>query len=108
MQEPSIHQPWRCRAAKAPARGPWRAGALAALAVLGAAALSFAAAPAVAAEAKADGAALGAFDGLFELSRGNLRAIDHLALKSLEIAARAGRDVVETPHLIEARKQLWP
>ncbi len=50
----------------------------------------------------------GAFDGLFELSRGNLRAIDHLALKALEIAARAGRDVVETPHLIEARKQLWP
>lgn len=49
-----------------------------------------------------------AFDGLYELSRGNLRAIDRLALKSLELAAKAEQDVVDATHLVEARRLLWP
>lgn len=44
-----------------------------------------------------------AIDALYELSRGNPRAIDRLALKALELAAAKGRDVVETVHLTEAR-----
>lgn len=49
-----------------------------------------------------------AFDAIFELSRGNLRAIDQLARKALEIASAADEDVVGAPHLVEARKVLWP
>jgi len=49
-----------------------------------------------------------AHEAIFELSRGNLRAIDQLARKSLEIAAQKDEDVVGTPHLVEARKVLWP
>lgn len=49
-----------------------------------------------------------AFEALYELSRGNLRAIDHLARKALEVAARHDEDVVGAPHLVEARKALWP
>ena len=46
-------------------------------------------------------------DALYELSRGNMRAIDQLALKSLQAAARAGADVVSSPHVLAARKDLW-
>lgn len=49
-----------------------------------------------------------ALEAIFELSRGNLRAIDQLARKSLEIAAAKDEDVVGAPHLVEARKVLWP
>lgn len=49
-----------------------------------------------------------AFEAIFELSRGNLRAIDQLARKSLEVAAAKDEDVVGAPHLAEARKALWP
>ncbi|MCP4655602.1 MAG: AAA family ATPase [bacterium] len=49
-----------------------------------------------------------AFDALYELSRGNLRAIDRLALKALELAAARQRDLVETVHLTEARKLVCP
>lgn len=49
-----------------------------------------------------------AHEAIFELSRGNLRAIDQLARKSLEIAAAKDEDVVGAPHLVEARKVLWP
>jgi general secretion pathway protein A len=49
-----------------------------------------------------------AHEAIFELSRGNLRAIDQLARKSLEIAAQRDEDVVGAPHLVEARKVLWP
>jgi len=45
---------------------------------------------------------------IFEMSRGNLRAIDRLALKALELAARAGRTVVSSGEVIAARKVLWP
>ncbi len=49
-----------------------------------------------------------AFDALFELSRGNLRAIDLLCLKAIQLASDAERQVVEAPHLVQARKLLWP
>lgn len=49
-----------------------------------------------------------AYEAIYELSRGNLRAIDQLARKSLEIAATKDEDVVGAPHLVEARKVLWP
>lgn len=49
-----------------------------------------------------------AHEALYELSRGNLRAIDQLARKGLEVAAAHDEDVVGAPHLIEARKVLWP
>ncbi len=47
-------------------------------------------------------------DALFEFSRGNLRALDGLALESLEIAARAKLSAVSTGHVAQARKVLWP
>jgi type II secretory pathway predicted ATPase ExeA len=49
-----------------------------------------------------------ALEAIYEISRGNLRAIDRLAGKALEIAAQKGEDVVGAPHLIQARKVLWP
>jgi type II secretory pathway predicted ATPase ExeA len=49
-----------------------------------------------------------AHEALFELSRGNLRAIDRLALKALELAARAEASAVSSGDLIAARKLLWP
>lgn len=49
-----------------------------------------------------------ALEAIYDLSRGNLRAIDRLAWKALEIAAAKGEDVVGAPHLILARKVLWP
>jgi general secretion pathway protein A len=49
-----------------------------------------------------------ALEALYDLSRGNLRAIDRLAFKALETAAARDEDVVGAPHLILARKVLWP
>jgi type II secretory pathway predicted ATPase ExeA len=48
-----------------------------------------------------------ALESLFEMGRGNLRAIDHLALKAIEIAARAGNTVVSSGDVIAARKLVW-
>ena len=48
-----------------------------------------------------------AHEAVFEMSRGNLRAIDRLALKALEIATRAGAAAVCTAEVIAARSQLW-
>lgn len=50
----------------------------------------------------------GAYEATYELSRGNMRAIDRLALKALEAASKADHDVVSSSHLVEARKALWP
>ena len=47
-------------------------------------------------------------DALFEIGRGNLRANDDLALKSLTYAAAAGHAVVSVQHVVAARKDLWP
>ncbi|NIU30984.1 MAG: hypothetical protein GWN82_09770, partial [Gemmatimonadetes bacterium] len=49
-----------------------------------------------------------AIDGIYEIGRGNLRATDHLALKSLEVAHDQGADVVDPNHVARARKALWP
>ena len=50
----------------------------------------------------------GAKDAIFEVARGNLRATDQLALKTLENAHLANSDVADAGHVIEARKVLWP
>ena len=47
-------------------------------------------------------------DALFEIGGGNLRATDHLALKSLHIAAEEGAKVVDSTHVVKARERLWP
>lgn len=45
-------------------------------------------------------------DAVHEISHGNLRAIDHLALKSLEVAARHDTKVVDPSIVTEARTKL--
>jgi general secretion pathway protein A len=50
----------------------------------------------------------GALESLFEISRGNLRAADALALKALERAAQAGCGAAGAQHVLDARKELWP
>ncbi len=49
-----------------------------------------------------------ALDALYEIGRGNLRAIDQLALKSLEIAHDQDAAVCDPNHVAHARKLLWP
>lgn len=49
-----------------------------------------------------------AIDAIYEIGRGNLRAIDHLALKGLELAHGEDADVVDHNHIVSARKVLWP
>lgn len=50
----------------------------------------------------------GAIDALFEIGRGNLRATDQLARKSLEVAHRQDRDACSPADVAHARKLLWP
>lgn len=50
----------------------------------------------------------GAIDALFEIGRGNLRATDQLARKSLEIAHKSDRDACSVAEVAHARKLLWP
>lgn len=50
----------------------------------------------------------GAHEALFEISHGNLRAVDHLALKTLEHAAKTGAGAASTGDVVEARKGLAP
>lgn len=47
-----------------------------------------------------------AIDAAYEITRGNLRALDHLCRKSLELAALEGVDVVSTNLITQARKHL--
>ena len=47
-------------------------------------------------------------DAVYELSRGNLRAIDRVCLKSLELAASSGVPTVDSSLVIKARKKLLP
>jgi type II secretory pathway predicted ATPase ExeA len=49
-----------------------------------------------------------ATETIYEISRGNLRTVDNLALGALEAAARADTKAVSAPHVIEARRHLWP
>jgi general secretion pathway protein A len=46
-------------------------------------------------------------EGLYELSRGNMRAIDTLAFISLRRAAESGEAVVSQQHLHKARAEVW-
>jgi general secretion pathway protein A len=50
----------------------------------------------------------GSLDALYEVGRGNLRATDVVALKSLEVADRRGHDVVDSSCVIEARRLSCP
>lgn len=45
-------------------------------------------------------------DAIYEIGRGNLRATDSVALKSLEYAALAGKSTVSSQYVLAARKDL--
>ena len=47
-------------------------------------------------------------ESIFEMSCGNLRAIDRLALAALQHAARSSHTSVSGGHVIAARRSLWP
>lgn len=49
----------------------------------------------------------GAKESLFEVTRGNMRALDKLAMASLKAAAAAGRDTVEASDVAAARAAQW-
>ncbi len=49
-----------------------------------------------------------ALDAIYDVGAGNLRATDRLALRALELAAKADHDVVGTEHVAGARATLWP
>ena len=48
-----------------------------------------------------------AMEGIYEMSRGNMRAIDNLAFLSLQEATKAQAKVVASQHLHQARAKLW-
>lgn len=48
-----------------------------------------------------------ALTALFEIGRGNLRASDYLALKSLQVAHDDDCDTVDSNHVTRARGMLW-
>ena len=50
----------------------------------------------------------GAVEALYEISRGNMRAIDLLALTSLEVAWQAAQKVVDATNVTEARRLAIP
>jgi type II secretory pathway predicted ATPase ExeA len=50
----------------------------------------------------------GAVEALYEISRGNLRAADGLALTALERAALSKKTVAGAQHVAEARQELYP
>ena len=47
-------------------------------------------------------------EAIYEIGRGNMRATDHLALKTLEVAHKEDADVADSNHVASARKLLWP
>jgi len=49
----------------------------------------------------------GAVEALFEMTRGNLRALDRLALTALDEAAKVGAETVDSQNVVAARKYLW-
>ena len=50
----------------------------------------------------------GAIDALFEIGRGNMRATDQLARKTLEVADQNDQDVCDAAHVAQARKLVCP
>jgi len=49
-----------------------------------------------------------ALEALYEISRGNLRAADSLALTALQRASLSKKSVVGAAHIVEARQELYP
>lgn len=49
-----------------------------------------------------------AYDAIYEIARGNLRATDRLALKGLQLAAIDGQSAVDATQIAAARRRLWP
>jgi len=49
-----------------------------------------------------------ALEAVYEATQGNLRAIDSLALRSLQLGAAAGDAVVDARQVANARAQVWP
>lgn len=49
-----------------------------------------------------------ALDAVFEMSRGNLRAVDRLCLAALDVTAQRDAEVVGPGDVTAARKHLWP
>ena len=49
-----------------------------------------------------------AIDAIFEIGRGNLRATDRLALKTLEVAHNKDTATCDQNLVAQARKMLWP
>ena len=50
----------------------------------------------------------GALEAVYEVACGNLRATDQLAAKALEVAHDAAASIVDSAHLANARRLLWP
>jgi len=50
----------------------------------------------------------GAVEAVYEVTRGNLRAIDAVALKAMEVASDTDCEVIDQNHILEAKKRLWP
>jgi type II secretory pathway predicted ATPase ExeA len=48
-----------------------------------------------------------AMEALYEIGRGNLRATDHLSLKSIEVAHDNNCNMIDANHVTEARGMLW-
>lgn len=48
-----------------------------------------------------------AIDGIFEITHGNMRAIDKIAYASLQVSASAGREVVSASEVAVARTSQW-
>lgn len=49
----------------------------------------------------------GATDAIYEMARGNMRAIDHISYNALKIAADRKIPVIDQTLIAEARKNLW-
>jgi len=49
-----------------------------------------------------------AYDAIYEVGQGNLRATDHLALKAMEQAFHAGHKTVGVEHVSAARSKVMP
>jgi len=48
-----------------------------------------------------------AIDAIYEITHGNMRAIDKISLASLAVTDEKGRSLVEAPDVAEARARVW-
>jgi len=49
-----------------------------------------------------------ALEAVFETTQGNLRAIDRLGLRAMEVACKQKAAHISLDHIIEARPTVWP